>query len=93
MDFITETRKAIMQRAAETKNPCRMYKSKDKADSVAQEMSAKAAKHFGADTVRYTVIYLPEFNKYTSIFDITLIIARGHGGNISFLAEKGFFCY
>lgn len=83
----------IEARVAENKASVKTYKTSDRADATA----AKLAKEFeeGHDSeisIRYSVVRLPNADRWTVIFKLTEWINRtNEGGYLGHFNEQGFF--
>lgn len=87
----------ISERLTETKSPCKLYSTDDKAIIAGELMSQELGKIFCIENrpCRYVVIYIKELDKYTPVFDMTEMMMRKSfkGGYIMHAASKNFYTY
>lgn len=91
----------IEARRAETKNPCKSYKTEAKAEEVAAAFAVKLANYFSRFNAtdirpcRYVVVYNEAWGRWVVGFDLTELLGRNTstGGYIGVAGDAGFYTY
>lgn len=93
MNIVESVVARIEDRLLETKNPCKLYKTKDRAEAMGKKLSEEMGRYFGTHPAQYIVVYVPSVDRYTPAFNINEIVSRPDalGGYVGAIADKGFF--
>lgn len=82
MNIVANLIARIEARFAETKNPCKSYKTEAAAIKVADKVAQDVANYFQADRsntarpMRYVVVFVPSMGRYCIGFDMSELINR-----------------
>jgi len=99
MNLVKDLVARIEKRLTETKSPCKLYKSEEAAEKVAEAEALVLAQAFSRDSnprpARYIVVFVPSVGKWAIGFDQTEVMsrARNTGGYVGIMADRGFYTF
>lgn len=96
MNIITNLQARIENRLTETKNPCKLYATENRAEAAIAKLAAQVGKYFGSDRpAQFVVFQIESVGKWTAAIDINEVCSRpeSRGGFVGICADKGFYTY
>ena len=80
----------VEARLLETKTPCKLYSTPERAARAADKITDEAFQCFDVKRIKCYYVKIPSIKRYTVVFDVTSIMNEC-GGYAGFFSEKGFY--
>lgn len=101
MNIVKDIIARIEERAKQTKKPCKLFATEEKAEAIAAFKAQELADYFAKEGVkhvrpaRYIVVMIPSLGKWTCAFDLSEVMGRetSTGGYLGVFAEQGFYTF
>jgi hypothetical protein len=92
MNVLSKLTARIEKRLTETKNPCKMYSTYDRADQEGRKRSEMLKEYWGVSSAPYLVVSLSN-GKFTPAFDINAVIGNARTGGYVAANIERFYQY
>jgi len=96
MNIVEAVIARIVRRSTETKNPCKLYKSKEAAEKAVSKLAIEVGQiHQTKLPANYIVFYIDQLGAWSGAIDINEIVSRKEaiGGYVAYAASKGFYTF
>lgn len=99
MNLVKDLVARIEKRLTETKKPCKLYATEEKAEAVAIEEAEFMGAYFSnvahPRPARYIIVYIPSVGKWAIGFDLTEVMRRHDaiGGYLGVMSDKGHYTF
>lgn len=100
MNIVKDLVARIEKRLLDTKKPCRLYATEERAEAEAVDQAAFMGAYFArpgttSRPARYVVVFIPSVGKWAIGFDLTEVMNRHNacGGYVGVMADRGFYTF
>lgn len=96
MNIIKFLTAKIIERAEETKTPCKLYATEEAAEKAILKVLNDAKEFYSLSRdIDYLIIFIPALNKWTAVANMSKVFLSSDfkGGYLGFVTDKNFYTF